>query len=70
MAAAAATSLGSIGDRAVLDELLELARVGPHKVARAAARAAASLDPRAVERAADDPGAGQHLGEAADLAAL
>ena len=70
VAAAAAASLGAIGDRSALDDLLELARTGPHEPARAAARAAASLDPRAVELAADAPGSGQHLGEAADLAAL
>jgi HEAT repeat protein len=70
VAAAAATSIGAIGDRGAVEDLLQLARTGPFRAARAAARAAASLDPRAVERAADAPGAGQHLGEAADLAAL
>jgi HEAT repeat protein len=70
VAAAAATSLGAIGDRGAVDDLLELARTGPYEAAGAAARAAAALDPRAVESAADAPAAGQHLGEAADLAAL
>lgn len=69
-AAAAAASLGAIGDRGAVDDLLELARTGRHDPARAAAQAAASLDPRRVELAAEEPGAGAHLGEAADLAAL
>jgi HEAT repeat protein len=70
VAAAAAASLGAIGDRGAVDALLELARTGRHDPARAAAQAAASLDPRRVDLAANEPGAGDHLGEAADLAAL
>jgi hypothetical protein len=70
VAAAAAASLGAIGDRGAVDDLLELARTGRHDPARAAAQAAAELDPRRVELAAEEPGAGTHLGEAADLAAL
>jgi HEAT repeat protein len=68
--AAAAQSLGAIGARAAVPHLLELARTDEFAPARAAARAAAGIDPATVRAAADEPGAGPHLHEAVDRAAL
>lgn len=60
--AAAATALGSVGDRASVPALLEIARRDVDEPAAAAARAAALLEPAAVQG-----GDGLHLAEAADL---
>jgi HEAT repeat protein len=68
--AAAATSLGEIGTRSALERLLDQARRDEFRPARAAARAATRLDVGAVRAAAAEPGAGPHLHEAADRAAL
>jgi hypothetical protein len=68
--AAAAASLGEIGTRAALERLIGVARTDEFRPARAAARAATKLDLAAVRAAAAEPGAGPHLHEAADRAAL
>jgi HEAT repeat protein len=68
--AAASTALGTIGTRSALARLLELARTDEFRPARAAARAAVTLDPTAVRAAADEADAGPHLREAADRVAL
>lgn len=67
---AAARSLGDLGDRTAAPQLLELARGDRFEVAQAAAQALLAIDPAAVVRAAAEPGAGAHLHEAADLAAV
>jgi HEAT repeat protein len=67
---AAARGLGQIGGRSALDALLRVARVDEFEPADAAAQAAAAIDPSFVIRASEEPGAGRHLHEAADLAAL
>jgi HEAT repeat protein len=67
---AAARALGQIGGRRALEGLLRVAGTDEHEPAAAAAEAAARIDPALVVRAADEPGAGPHLREAADLAAL
>jgi HEAT repeat protein len=68
--AAAADALGAIGSGEAVPHLLEIARTDEFRPARAAAQAAAKLDPVAVESAAADPDAGPHLHEALDRAAL
>jgi len=65
--AAVARALGVVGDADVVPELLQVAREDSFDPARAAAGAAARLDPAAVRYAAAVPGAGPHLHEAADL---
>lgn len=65
--ASAAHALAAVGDRAAVSELLLVARNDQFDPARAAAGAAARLDPAAVLRAAADTGPGAHLREAADL---
>ena len=67
---AAASALGLIGGRRALDGLLRVARTDEYEPAAAAAEAAARIDPALVVHVADQPGAGPHLREAADLAAL
>jgi hypothetical protein len=47
-----------------------IARTDRFRPARAAAQAVAAIDPAALRAAAAEPGAGAHLHEAADLAAL
>jgi len=68
--AAAAEALGEIGARSTASRLFDVARTDEFRPARAAAQAAAKLDLPAVQAMADEPGAGPHLREAADRAAL
>jgi hypothetical protein len=68
--AAAAHALGYLGGRQASEALLSIAQNDEFDVARAAADALARVDPRALTRAADEPGAGPHLLEAADRVAL
>ena len=68
--AEAAASLGAINARPALPQLLTIARTDRFRPARAAARAVAAIDPAALRAAAVEPGAGAHLHEAADLAAI
>ena len=68
--AAAALSLGAINARPALPQLLTIARTDRFRPARAAAQAVAAIDPGTLRAAAGEPGAGAHLHEAADLAAL
>jgi HEAT repeat protein len=68
--AQAAEALGAIGSRAPLPRLLEMARTDAFRPARAAAQAAARISPVALAAAAEEPDAGPHLHEAADLSAL
>jgi HEAT repeat protein len=67
---AASRALGQIGGRRALDGLLRVARTDVHEPASAAAGAAARIDPALVVHAADQPGAGPYLREAADFAEL
>jgi len=67
---ASSRALGQIGGRSALDALLRVARTDEFDPAAAAAASAAAIDPASVIRAAGEPGAGRHLHEAADLAAL
>ena len=67
---ASAGALGQIGGRSAIDALLRVARTDEFDAAAAAAEAAVAIDPAYVTRAAGEPGAGRHLHEAADLAAL
>jgi HEAT repeat protein len=67
---AAATALGVIGSVESLDALLRVARDDAFEPARAAAHAAAHIDPDRVAAVASSPGGGRFLAEAADLAAL
>lgn len=67
---AAAHALGAIGSGAAFDGLLEQARSDEFHPAHAAACALVAIDPIAAARAAAEPGAGPHILEAADLAAL
>jgi len=67
---ASARALGQIGGRSALDALLRVARTDEFEPAAAAAEAAAAIDPPFVIRAAEEPDAGRHLREAADMAAL
>jgi HEAT repeat protein len=68
--AAAATALGAIGGEETLDALLRVARDDDFEPARAAAHAAARIDPGRVAAAADAADGSRFLAEAADLAAL
>jgi HEAT repeat protein len=68
--AAAASALGRIGDRTAVPELLWQAGEDDFEPARAAADALAVLDPALLERVAARPGAGRHVQEAADVAAI
>jgi HEAT repeat protein len=67
---AAARALGQIGGRQATEALLPVARTDSFEPAREAAAALARIDPTLVIRVASEPGAGPHLREAADLAAL
>jgi HEAT repeat protein len=68
--AEAAASLGAVNARPALPQLLTIARTDRFRPARAAAQAVAAIDPGTLRAAAAEPGAGAHLHEAADLAAL
>jgi HEAT repeat protein len=68
--ASAAHALAAVGDPDAVPSLLRVARTDRFDAARAAAQAAARLDPAAVRTAAADDEAGPHLREAADLLAL
>jgi HEAT repeat protein len=68
--AAAAAALGALHSDAALPQLLEIARTDEFRPARAAAQAVARIAPRELAAAANEPGAGPHLHEAADLGAL
>jgi HEAT repeats len=68
--AEAAVALGVLGSRASLPRLLEMARTDGFRPARAAAQAVARISPVALAAAAEEPDAGAHLHEAADLSAL
>jgi HEAT repeat protein len=68
--ASAANALGMIGSRAALPRLLEIARTDRFQPARAGAEAVARISPMALVAAADEPDAGPHLRQAADLSAL
>jgi hypothetical protein len=68
--AAAAAALGTIGGDETVDALLQVAQRDAFEPARAAAHAAARIDPARVRTAADVAAAGPFLAEAADLAAL
>jgi HEAT repeat protein len=63
----AAHALAAVGDPDAVPALLRIAREDEFDAARAAASAAARLDPDAVRSAAAHPVAGPHLREAADL---
>jgi HEAT repeat protein len=63
----AARGLGQVGEQAAVPRLLRQAREDRFEAARAAAEALARIDPDALLAAADEPGAGPHLHEAADL---
>ena len=66
----AAAALGAIGSRAAIPRLLEMARTDRFRPARAAAQAVARISPKTLAAAAEEPEAGPHLHEAADLSAL
>lgn len=68
--AGAAAALGAIGSREALPRLLEMARADGFRPARAAAQAVARISPKVLAEAAEEPEAGPHLHEAADLSAL
>jgi HEAT repeat protein len=68
--AAAAAALGALRSDAALPQLFEIARTDRFRPARAAAQAVGRIAPRELVAAAAEPGAGPHLHEAADLAAL
>lgn len=68
--AEAAVALGVIGTRAPLPRLLEMARTDDFRPARAAAQAVARISPKALAAAAEEPEAGPHLHEAADLSVI
>lgn len=63
----AARALGLVGERDAVPRLLRQAREDRFEAARAAAQAVATIDPDALLAAAELPGAGPHLHEAADL---
>ena len=63
----AARALGQVGERNAVPALLDQARNDRFEAARAAAAAVAVIDPGALLIAADDPDAGAHVHEAADL---
>jgi HEAT repeat protein len=66
----AAVALGVIGSREPLPRLIEMARSDAFRPARAAAQAVARISPVALATAAEEPDAGPHLHEAADLSVL
>jgi HEAT repeat protein len=66
----AAVALGVIGSREALPRLLEMARTDDFRPARAAAQAVARISPKTLVTAAEEPHAGPHLHQAADLSAL
>lgn len=68
--AGAAVALGEIGSREALPRLLEIARADAFRPARAAAQAVARISPKALAAAAEEPDAGPHLHQAADLSVL
>jgi HEAT repeat protein len=68
--ASAAVALGVIGSRAALPRLLEMAQTDDFRPARAAAQALARISPKTLVAAAEEPDAGPHLHQAADLSAL
>jgi HEAT repeat protein len=68
--AGAAVALGVIGSRAAVPRLLEIARTDGFQPARSAAQAVARISPMTLATAAEEPGAGPHLHQAADLSAL
>lgn len=68
--AGAAVALGEIRSREALPRLLEMARTDAFRPARAAAQAAARISPKALLVAAEEPDAGPHLHQAADLSVL
>jgi HEAT repeat protein len=68
--AEAASALGLIDAPQAVPRLVEIARTDRFRPARAAARAVARIDPRTLQAAAAEPGAGPHLHEAADLLAV
>jgi HEAT repeat protein len=68
--AAAATALAAVGDHRVVARLVALAQQDEFEAARAAAEAAAHLDPEGVKRASAAAGAAAHLNEAADRLAV
>jgi HEAT repeat protein len=63
----AARALGQVGEHAAVPRLLQQAREDRFEAARAAAQALARVDPAALLEAAEEPDAGPHLHEAADL---
>ena len=63
----AARALGQVGEHAAIPRLVRQAREDRFESARAAAEALSRIDPEALVAAADEPGAGPHLHEAADL---
>ena len=63
----AARALGHVGEREAVPRLLRQAREDRFEAARAAAEAVARVDPAALLEAAEEPDAGPHLHEAADL---
>jgi HEAT repeat protein len=63
----AARALGQVGERAAVDRLLLQARDDRFEAARAAAEALSLIAPELLLVAAEQPGAGPHLHEAADL---
>jgi hypothetical protein len=68
--AAGARALGQLGGDRAAAALLTVAREAGFGPAGAAARALARIDPQLAIEAAQEPGAGPHLLEAADLAAM
>jgi len=64
---AAAHALAAVGDRSAVPPLLHVARGHDFDAARAAAAAAAQLDPDAVRNAAASMESGPYLAEAADI---
>ncbi len=63
----AARALGQVGEHAAIPRLVQQAREDRFEAARAAAEALSRIDPDALLEAAEEPGAGPHLHEAADL---
>lgn len=63
----AARALGQVGEHAAIPRLVRQAREDRFEAARAAAEALSRIDPDALLTAAEEPGAGPHLHEAADL---
>ncbi|HEX5617044.1 MAG TPA: HEAT repeat domain-containing protein [Solirubrobacteraceae bacterium] len=68
--AEAAAAMGAIHAKQAVPRLLHIARTDRFRPARAAAQAVAEIDRAILAEAAARPGAGAHLHEAADLAAL